>query len=87
MISQEQGELRMKILTYRDLRLNKGLPWTRQHLLREEKAGRFPKRVRLGPSTVGWVEEEIDNWFSDRAASREVSDGAKASQRNRLVTV
>ncbi len=26
---------------------------------REEKAGRFPKRVRLGPGTVGWKSEAV----------------------------
>ena len=37
---------------------------------RLEKAGRFPKRVRLGPGRVGWVESEIVAWLRERIESR-----------------
>ncbi|MEP3054538.1 AlpA family phage regulatory protein [Ascidiaceihabitans sp.] len=30
-----------------------------QHVARLEKAGKFPKRVQLGPNRVGWVESEV----------------------------
>lgn len=29
-----------------------------QHVARLEAAGKFPKRVRLGPSRVGWIEQD-----------------------------
>jgi len=35
-------------------------------LRRWEYAGRFPKRYRLGPNTVGWKESEILNWIAGR---------------------
>jgi prophage regulatory protein len=35
-------------------------------LRRWEQAGRFPKRYRLGPNTVGWKESEILNWIANR---------------------
>ena len=38
---------------------------------RMERAGRFPKRVQLGGNSVGWLESEISQWISDRAAERE----------------
>ena len=38
----------------------KRYPYTRQHIARLEKAGKFPKRVRLGPGRVAWVDEELD---------------------------
>ena len=28
-----------------------------------EKAGRFPKRRRLGPSSVGWLLSELQAWM------------------------
>ena len=28
-----------------------------------EKAGRFPKRRRLGPSSVGWLLSELHAWM------------------------
>lgn len=30
----------------------------------------FPKRVRLGPNAVGWLQSEIDAWIAARAAER-----------------
>ncbi|SRR6266536_1821016 len=33
---------------------------------RYEKAGTFPRRVQLGPNSVGWVAEEIDAWVERR---------------------
>ncbi|HEX3413632.1 MAG TPA: AlpA family phage regulatory protein [Stellaceae bacterium] len=33
---------------------------------REEKAGRFPKRVQLSPMAVGWFENEVLDWIQSR---------------------
>ncbi len=64
------GERGVKnFLSYEDLK-KRGVPWTRQHLLRLEKLGKFPRRVRLGDSTVGWLDDEIDEWSSDKEAAR-----------------
>lgn len=38
---------------------------------RLEKAGQFPKRVQLGPNSVGWLEHEIDAWIESRVATRD----------------
>jgi prophage regulatory protein len=35
------------------------------------KAGTFPTSVPIGRRTVGWVEEEIEQWISDRIAARD----------------
>jgi prophage regulatory protein len=43
---------------------------------RKERAGEFPKRVRLGPQAVGWLESEVDEWIAERAAARTSSVGA-----------
>lgn len=37
---------------------------------RMEKAGRFPKRLRLGGNSCGWLQSEVDGWISERAAAR-----------------
>lgn len=37
---------------------------------RMEKAGSFPKRLRLGGNSCGWLETEIVAWLSERAAAR-----------------
>lgn len=37
---------------------------------RMEKAGNFPKRLRLGGNSVGWLASEIEAWINARAAAR-----------------
>lgn len=32
-------------------------------LRRKEKAGLFPRRVRLGPNAVAWRESELSEWM------------------------
>lgn len=41
------------------------------HLWRLEKAGRFPRRMKLGPNSVGWLESEIDEWIASRLTERD----------------
>lgn len=36
----------------------------------------FPRPVRMGPKSVGWIATEIDAWVSKRVAAR---DGARAT--------
>ena len=40
------------------------------HIARLEAAGKFPKRVQLGPSRVGWVDEEVLDWLNERIKKR-----------------
>ena len=42
-----------------------------QHVARLEKAGLFPKRVKLGLNRVGWVESEVLDWLEQRLQDRE----------------
>lgn len=37
---------------------------------REERAGRFPRRIRLGGQSVGWFSDEVDQWFEKKAEER-----------------
>lgn len=32
----------------------------------EEKAGKFPKRVQIGPNAVGWFADEIEEYQESR---------------------
>ena len=52
------------ILTQKDLR---GLvPYTPQHILRLEKAGKFPRRIKLGQNRIGWRLIDIEAWLQAR---------------------
>lgn len=42
-----------------------------QHIDRLEAAGKFPKRVQLGPCRVGWLEDEVIEWMKARIAERD----------------
>jgi prophage regulatory protein len=39
---------------------------SRDTIRRREHAGTFPRRVKLGPNSVGWIEEEVDAWIASR---------------------
>jgi len=37
---------------------------------RMEKMGKFPKRLRLGSNSCGWLESEVNEWIEGRLADR-----------------
>ena len=37
---------------------------------RLEKAGKFPRRIKLGGNSVGWFSTEIEMWLSKKSADR-----------------
>ena len=57
-----------RLITKRDLRLI--VPYTPQHILRLEKLGRFPRRIRVGANRVAWLQSEIEAWIAARVAER-----------------
>jgi prophage regulatory protein len=61
----------MRILSKKDLRPL--VLYSPAHIDRLEKAGRFPKRVQLGPCRVGWVESEVLEWLRERITQRDAS--------------
>lgn len=44
-----------------------GVSWVT--IWRWEKQGQFPKRRKIGPRLVAWVENEIDEWCETRTAA------------------
>ena len=46
------------------------VPYSAAHLARLEKAGLFPRRVKLGACRVGWVESEVNDWINERLTAR-----------------
>lgn len=47
-----------------------GVPFSRMHLDRLERAGQFPQRVQLGIGTVAWIGVEVEAWMQQRIAAR-----------------
>ena len=58
----------MKIIDWKVLKTMQ--PYSRQHILRLENAGNWPKRVILGPNRIGWVYDEIVAHLEGLAANR-----------------
>ena len=54
-----------RIITKKELRLL--VPFSPQHILRLEKRGQFPKRIRIGERRVGWWLHEVMAWIDERS--------------------
>jgi prophage regulatory protein len=64
-----------RIVTKQELRLI--VPYTPQHILRLEKLGKFPKRIRIGARRVGWYLTDIEGWLAKcQRGSPECTDSA-----------
>jgi prophage regulatory protein len=49
----------------------KCITYSKPHLWRLEKAGKFPKRVAIGAGRYGYVEAEIDAYIDTKIAERD----------------
>ena len=61
-----------RVVSYPELKPNWGIRFSRVHLDRLERAGRFPRRLSLGRGTVGWLASELAAYLANHAAAREV---------------
>ena len=61
----------MRVLSFEQLRTQKGIEYSRVHLWRLVNSSQFPAPIKLGPGRNAWVESEIDSWLSDRVAERD----------------
>ena len=57
-----------RLITGKQLRTM--VPYTPQHILRLEKMGKFPQRVRIGENRVAWLLFEVERWIAERVAQR-----------------
>lgn len=59
-----------RLVRFPQLKSEFGITWCRMHLDRLEKAGRFPRRIRIGGNSIAWFEDEIAGFIEARAAER-----------------
>ncbi len=62
-----------KLLGFDEVRNHKGIAFSRAHIYRLIKDGKFPKPVRLGENRVAFVADEIDAWINERIAERDAA--------------
>jgi len=54
-----------RLLRFPAVRLRTGL--SRSTVWRLERAGDFPRHIRLSPNAVAWIEDEIVGWIRQKA--------------------
>ena len=64
-----------RMITRKELR--QLVPYCPQHILRLEKAGKFPERVRFGGRRVGWWLHEVLAWIASQNSNRGRSERDK----------
>ncbi len=56
----------MRLLNFRDLRPEKRIYYSRDHVRRMVREGRFPRPIALSPHRIAWKESDIDDWLKSR---------------------
>ena len=59
----------MKFVRYQDLKAL-GIPFSRVHVDRLQKAGQFPKKIKLGLNTAVYSQTEVEQYLASRLAAR-----------------
>ncbi|SHG53367.1 helix-turn-helix transcriptional regulator [Bradyrhizobium erythrophlei] len=67
---QSRQDKQLRILSYQDLK-DKGIRYSRQWIIELIKAGKFPRSVKLGEASVGFIESEIDAWIESLIEQRD----------------
>jgi prophage regulatory protein len=59
-----------RFVRFSQLKPEYGIGWSRVHIDRLGRAGKFPAKVHLGPNTIGWWSDEIEAFLEARSAER-----------------
>ena len=73
-----QAEVSKRILRIRELTHKTGL--SRAYIYDLQAKGLFPASIRLGPNTVGWLEQDVDTWLNQRIAESRSKSSAEGKQ-------
>jgi prophage regulatory protein len=58
------------VLSYDDLK-KKGIRFSRQWILSLSQRGKFPKPIKLGEASTGFIESEVDDWIAGLIQQRD----------------
>ncbi len=56
----------MKLITFDQLRPQKGIAYSRDHLRRLVKSGKFPTPLALSEHRIAWNEIDVEEWLKSR---------------------
>jgi predicted DNA-binding transcriptional regulator AlpA len=74
----------MKLIDFKQLKPEKGIPYSRDHLRRRCKAGTFPMPIKLSDRRIAWIEQEVDDFVADQAAARAAGRDAVTAEPSAL---
>ena len=75
----------LRVVRRPELRLKTGISDSRRDEL--ERAGQFPKRIRLGDRACGWIESEVDEWIATRPRADDVRPDLAGDPRRKTNTL
>lgn len=64
----------IQILRFSQVREQTG--FSKTTIDRLERAGKFPKRIKIGSRAVGWDKKSIDRWLNEKLGANQ-SEGGK----------
>jgi prophage regulatory protein len=64
------SQMASRLIPYEALKA-KCIMYSKPHLWRLEKAGKFPKRVPVGVRRYAYLESEVDAWIDEGIAARD----------------
>lgn len=67
----EKIETKKILITRKELK-EMGIPVSNSTLLRWEKVGYFPRRIRMSNTSVAWLLVEIEEWVTEKAEHRTI---------------
>jgi prophage regulatory protein len=62
----------MRLLSIDELKSIKGIVYSKSHLWRLIRAGKFPRPIRLGKNRIAFPEHEIEDFLKAKIAERDV---------------
>ena len=57
----------MKVLRWQAL--YEKVQLARTTVWRLERDGLFPRRIQIGPNSVGWIESDVEDWMKSRSSA------------------
>jgi prophage regulatory protein len=84
--AKREKEMAKRIITFDRLDPDKGIKLGKTQIWRNERDGKFPKRVQISPGRYGWVESEIDTYIEQKIAERDAKLAKIAERDAKIAT-
>lgn len=65
----------MRLLSFVELKSVKGIAYSKAHVHRLIRVGKFPRPIKLGENRNAWIESEIDSHIESKIMERDTFTG------------